>query len=131
MIIFPFGTSSITSLRMYTKELYVLEKNNHISEIVWVTKVYLTFSQISKSQVFRATLKLNFICLFLWLIAPQKITLHIDTHCTLWVTLQFFLYRRYNDKSNANLDLDDFLVKAYAKQIKELNSSTGRSSLTY
>jgi len=31
---------------------------------------------------------------------------------------------RYDDKSNANLDLDDFLVKAYAKQIKELNSST-------
>jgi len=31
---------------------------------------------------------------------------------------------RYDDKSNANLDLDQFLVKAYAKQIKELNSST-------
>jgi len=31
---------------------------------------------------------------------------------------------RYEDKSNANMDLDDFLVKAYAKQIKELNSST-------
>ena len=43
----------------------------------------------------------------------------------------FFLYRRYDDKSNANLDLDDFLVKAYAKQIKELNSSTGRPSITY
>jgi len=37
---------------------------------------------------------------------------------------------RYNDKSNANLDMDDFLVKAYAKQIKELNSSTGRPNLT-
>ena len=35
--------------------------------------------------------------------------------------------RRYDDKSNANMDLDDFLVKAYAKQIKELNSSTGRT----
>jgi len=31
---------------------------------------------------------------------------------------------RYDDKSNSDLDLDDFLVKAYAKQIKELNSST-------
>jgi len=31
---------------------------------------------------------------------------------------------RYNDKSDTNMDLDDFLVKAYAKQIKELNSST-------
>ena len=81
MIIFPFGTSSITSLRMYTKELYVLEKNNHISENVLVTKVYLTFSQISKSQLFRATLKLNFICLFLSFIASQKITLHVDTPC--------------------------------------------------
>merc|ERR1712051_177842 len=38
---------------------------------------------------------------------------------------------RYDDKSNANLDLDDFLVKAYAKQIKELNSSTGRPNITY
>ena len=45
--------------------------------------------------------------------------------------LIFFLYRRYDDKSNANLDLDDFLVKAYAKQIKELNSSTGRPNITY
>jgi len=35
---------------------------------------------------------------------------------------------RYNDKSNANLDMDDFLVKAYAKQIKELNSSTAKAS---
>ena len=26
------------------------------------------------------------------------------------------------------MDLDDFLVKAYAKQIKELNSSTGKKS---
>jgi len=34
---------------------------------------------------------------------------------------------RYDDKSNANMDLDDFLVKAYAKQIKELNSSTASS----
>ena len=45
--------------------------------------------------------------------------------------LFFFLYRRYDDKSNANLDLDDFLVKAYAKQIKELNSSTGRPIIIY
>merc|ERR1712227_1084878 len=37
---------------------------------------------------------------------------------------------RYNDKSNANLDLDDFLVKAYAKQIKELNSSTAMARVT-
>jgi len=34
---------------------------------------------------------------------------------------------RYNDKSNTNMDLDDFLVKAYAKQIKELNSSTAKA----
>ena len=81
MIIFPFGTYSITSLRMYTKELYILEKNNHISENVWVTKVFLAFSQISKSQLFKAALKLNFICLFLSFIASQKITLHIDTPC--------------------------------------------------
>lgn len=26
------------------------------------------------------------------------------------------------------MDLDDFLVKAYAKQIKELNSSTGKKA---
>jgi len=35
---------------------------------------------------------------------------------------------RYDDKADANLDLDDFLVKAYAKQIKELNSSTAKAS---
>jgi hypothetical protein len=34
---------------------------------------------------------------------------------------------RYDDKSNANMDLDHFLVKAYAKQIKELNSSTAKA----
>jgi len=37
---------------------------------------------------------------------------------------------RYEDKSNANMDLDDFLVKAYAKQIKELNSSTAMARVT-
>jgi len=37
---------------------------------------------------------------------------------------------RYNDKSNTNMDLDDFLVKAYAKQIKELNSSTAMARVT-
>ena len=36
--------------------------------------------------------------------------------------------RRYDDKADANMDLDDFLVKAYAKQIKELNSSTGKQN---
>jgi len=35
---------------------------------------------------------------------------------------------RYDDKADANMDLDDFLVKAYAKQIKELNSSTAKAS---
>ena len=29
------------------------------------------------------------------------------------------------------MDLDDFLVKAYAKQIKELNSSTGKRHLAF
>jgi len=37
---------------------------------------------------------------------------------------------RYEDKSNANMDLDDFLIKAYAKQIKELNSSTAMARVT-
>jgi len=37
---------------------------------------------------------------------------------------------RYDDKADANLDLDDFLVKAYAKQIKELNSSTAMARVT-
>jgi len=31
---------------------------------------------------------------------------------------------RYADKSSVDLELEDFLVKAYKKQIKELNSST-------
>jgi hypothetical protein len=37
----------------------------------------------------------------------------------------FNLFRRYNDKSPMNVDIDNFLVQSYAKQIKELNSSTG------
>merc|ERR1711881_258940 len=37
---------------------------------------------------------------------------------------------RYYDKSNTNMDLDDFLIKAYAKQIKELNSSTAMARVT-
>ncbi len=32
---------------------------------------------------------------------------------------------RYDDKSPTDLDLENFLTKAYKKQIKELNSSTG------
>merc|ERR1719219_224196 len=40
------------------------------------------------------------------------------------VTSDKYTNMRYNDKSSTNVDLDDFLVKAYAKQIKELNSST-------
>ena len=35
---------------------------------------------------------------------------------------------RYEDKASANMGLDDFLVKAYAKQIKELNSSTAKAN---
>jgi len=38
-------------------------------------------------------------------------------------------FRRYNDKSPMNVDIDNFLVHSYAKQIKELNSSTGNKSL--
>merc|ERR1712226_1700268 len=37
---------------------------------------------------------------------------------------------RYDDKTNANMELDDFLIKAYAKQIKELNSSTAMARVT-
>ena len=37
-----------------------------------------------------------------------------------------FFLRRYADKSSVDLELEDFLVKAYKKQIKELNSSTGK-----
>jgi hypothetical protein len=40
------------------------------------------------------------------------------------VTSDKFTNMRYNDKSSTNLDLESFLVDAYAKQIKELNSST-------
>ena len=40
-----------------------------------------------------------------------------------------FISRRYNDKSSTSLDLENFLVDAYAKQIKELNSSTGKKTV--
>merc|ERR1712179_789215 len=36
---------------------------------------------------------------------------------------------RYNDKSSTSLDLENFLVDAYAKQIKELNSSTAMARI--
>jgi hypothetical protein len=44
--------------------------------------------------------------------------------------IKFWLFeiRRYNDKSPMNVDIDNFLVQSYAKQIKELNSSTGKES---
>ena len=39
----------------------------------------------------------------------------------------FFVCRRYNDKTSTNMDLQNFLIDAYSKQIKELNSSTGKT----
>ena len=46
----------------------------------------------------------------------------------------FFIYKRFLFKKNlfspeTNTDLGEFLVKSYAKQIKERNSSTGRGML--
>jgi len=43
------------------------------------------------------------------------------------VTSDKFTNMRYNDKSSTSLDLENFLVDAYAKQIKELNSSTAQA----
>jgi len=40
------------------------------------------------------------------------------------VTSDKYTNMRYNDKTSTNLDLERFLVDAYSKQIKELNSST-------
>lgn len=37
---------------------------------------------------------------------------------------------RYNDKTPMNVDIDNFLVQSYAKQIKELNSSTAMARVT-
>lgn len=37
---------------------------------------------------------------------------------------------RYDDKSPLNVDIDSFLVQSYAKQIKELNSSTAMARVT-
>ena len=36
-----------------------------------------------------------------------------------------FKFRRYQDKSSAKHNLDDFLKNAYSKQMKELNGTTG------
>jgi len=52
----------------------------------------------------------------------QKKTVELPERATLGSNK--YTNMRYEDKSNANMDLDDFLVRAYAKQIKELNSST-------
>ena len=35
--------------------------------------------------------------------------------------------RRYQDKSSAKHNLDEFLKNAYAKQIRELNGTTGKA----
>ena len=35
------------------------------------------------------------------------------------------IFRRYQDKSSAKHNLDDFLKNAYSKQMKELNGTTG------
>ena len=48
-----------------------------------------------------------------------------------FIKFLIFLFRRYNDKSSTSLDLENFLVDAYAKQIKELNSSTGKMFLYF
>ena len=47
----------------------------------------------------------------------------------LYSIIPIFISRRYNDKSSTSLDLENFLVDAYAKQIKELNSSTGKKTV--
>lgn len=36
------------------------------------------------------------------------------------------IFRRYQDKSSAKHNLDDFLKNAYSKQMKELNGTTGK-----
>ena len=38
----------------------------------------------------------------------------------------FPISRRYNDKSSAKHNLDQFLVDAHKTQIKELNGTTGQ-----
>jgi len=45
------------------------------------------------------------------------------------VTSDKFTNMRYNDKSSTSLDFENFLVDAYAKQIKELNSSTAMARI--
>ena len=42
------------------------------------------------------------------------------------VTSDKFTNMRYQDKSSAKHNLDEFLKSAYAKQMKELNGTTGR-----
>lgn len=58
----------------------------------------------------------------------QKKTVELPERATLGSNK--YTNMRYEDKSNANMDLDDFLVRAYAKQIKELNSSTAMARCT-
>jgi len=45
------------------------------------------------------------------------------------VTSDKYTNMRYNDKTSTNLDLERFLVDAYSKQIKELNSSTAMARI--
>merc|ERR1712110_1283190 len=46
------------------------------------------------------------------------------------VTSDKYTNMRYQDKSSAKHNLEEFLKGAYAKQMKELNGTTGRSSVT-
>jgi len=45
------------------------------------------------------------------------------------VTSDKYTNMRYNDKTSTNLDLERFLVDAYSKQIRELNSSTAMARI--
>ena len=55
----------------------------------------------------------------------RQIHQHVSTmvhHGQYFITVTF---RRYQDKSSAKHNLDDFLKNAYSKQMKELNGTTG------
>ena len=103
-----------------------------ISEVIFVFSAYDTVHQqerhlwsiYEETRCLFATQRRGYIRqIHKHVIIPQIIS---PTFC---IFLHFYYNRRYQDKSSAKHNLDDFLKSAYAKQMKELNGTTGKATL--
>ena len=81
----------ISSLPYYSKELYVMERNDYVSSILSVTVLYLIFSKNSTSQLLTTTLKSNLTCIFLSVRGKLLCPVHYGTRCNNQKTPQNFI----------------------------------------